>query len=107
MTVFKEKEIKLMGIKGVNNKIKSNSFDDSEKFWSNNVSAYYMKKSDGKKGIFWSLKNFANRLYNKKKHNKFYLFYLHSFFIFYYIDLCLICINKKDKKKIILLKIFR
>lgn len=40
-----------MGIKGVNNKIKSNSFDDSEKFWSNNVSAYYMKKSDGKKGI--------------------------------------------------------
>lgn len=29
-----------MGIKGVSNKIKSNSFDDTEKFWSNNISTY-------------------------------------------------------------------
>ncbi len=33
-----------MGVKGSNSKIKSNSFDDTDKFWTmSNHAAYYMK----------------------------------------------------------------
>lgn len=72
-----------MGIKGVSNKIKSNSFDDSIKFWSNNISNYMREEE---RSMVWRMRVVMGPVENFFFISTFFIFSLNFYFIYTFIE---------------------